>query len=220
MTPPSNGSHRSSAPAAAGAPVTVEAKPAPSATSEASAGAICPAAAAAVCLLEQCASFIDALDDDSYRRTSAAMMGGTIGKHVRHCLDHFAAVVNAASGGGAIDYDHRQRDVPMETDRAEARRAIDGIVTGLRSIHAAASAVPVTVRVMLAADGAEAVLPSSLARELAFASHHAVHHHAMMKVIADEFGVPCPEGFGKAPSTLNHERTSARAAAEEGPARP
>lgn len=170
---------------------------------------MCPAAAAAVCLLEQCAEFVGALDDTAYRHTSAAMMGGTIGKHVRHCLDHFAAVVAAARGSGPIDYDHRRRDVPMETDRAEARRAIGALVCSLRSIDASASSIPVTVRVMLAADGAEAAVPSSLARELAFASHHAVHHHAMMKVIADELGVPCPAGFGKAPSTLNHERTSA-----------
>jgi uncharacterized damage-inducible protein DinB len=203
--------HRSSSSAAAGVVAAVEAKPTPAAPD-----AVCPAAAAAVSLLEQCDRFVGSIDDASYARTSAAMMGGTIGKHVRHCLDHFAAIVAAMQDGGVIDYDHRLRDVPMETDRAEARRAISGLVASLRAIDASATSTPVTVRVMLSADGAEASLSSTLARELAFASHHAVHHHAMMKVIADELGLPCPEGFGKAPSTLNHEQKSAAPAAADG----
>jgi hypothetical protein len=48
-------------------------------------------------------------------------------------------------------------------------------------------------------------LGSTLARELAFASHHAIHHHAMMKAIAQEHGQAAESGFGVAPSTLNHE---------------
>src|SRR5688572_23198577 len=100
MTQPTNGTHRSSA-AAAGATVspaaaiTVETKP------TLPPGAICPAAAAAVCLLQQCAEFVHGVDDERYQKMSAAMMGGTIGKHVRHSLDHFAAVVAAALGGEA-----------------------------------------------------------------------------------------------------------------------
>jgi hypothetical protein len=50
-------------------------------------------------------------------------------------------------------------------------------------------------------------LVSTLGRELAFATHHAVHHQAMMKAIAFEFGVEVEECFGKAPATVNAERT-------------
>ena len=46
-----------------------------------------------------------------------------------------------------------------------------------------------TVRCMLSAQGDEQRLRSSLAREIAFASHHATHHHAMMASIALEHGV-------------------------------
>ena len=67
-----------------------------------------------------------------------------------------------------------------------------------------------SVRVMVSAEGAEASLGSTLARELAFAVHHAVHHNAMIASIAGELGIACPAGFGKAPSTANHERCQAR----------
>lgn len=176
----------------------------------------CAAAAAAEALLEQARGLIEVLDDSAYTYCSPVMMRGTIGKHVRHCLDHFSAALGAvedgAGGGGEpIDYDRRERNVPMETDRAEALRTIAGLREILGRVDAGASGRDVEVRVMLSAAGEEATLRSSLGRELAFAAHHAQHHHAMMKVIADELGVATPEGFGKAPSTLNYERSGAMA---------
>jgi len=66
----------------------------------------------------------------------------------------------------------------------------------------------VRVRVMLCADGQHAELGSTLGRELAFAAHHAVHHHAMVAAIAAEFGLSAPDGFGRAPSTIHHEHAA------------
>lgn len=137
------------------------------------------------------------------------MMRGTIGKHTRHSLDHFAA---ALSGFGRhaeeIDYDHRQREVPMETSRAAAISAIRAMNDSLVSIGPEADGQPVRVRLMLSGDGALGAFTSTLGRELAFAAHHALHHHAMMRVIADEFGVVCPPDFGKAPSTVHFEHST------------
>jgi hypothetical protein len=62
---------------------------------------------------------------------------------------------------------------------------------------------------MLSGEGDEAELTSTFAREVAFATHHAIHHNAMIAAIAASFGVTIPAGFGKAPSTVNHERTGA-----------
>jgi hypothetical protein len=144
--------------------------------------------------------------DAAYTADSAVIRGGTAGKHVRHTLDHFSAALSGAIGA-TIDYDHRQRDVPMETDRRLALAAIGAIRSDLARLGETDLARPVRVRVMIGDDGAEAELISTLGRELAFAAHHAVHHHAMLKAIALEFGATLPPEFGKAPSTINHERT-------------
>lgn len=50
--------------------------------------------------------------------------------------------------------------------------------------------------------------PSTLARELAFATHHAIHHHAIIKMIATSIDYKLPSEFGVAPSTQNFIRTS------------
>ena len=166
-------------------------------------------AAAADALLAQAQGLIEGLDDSAYTYSSPVMMRGTIGKHVRHCLDHFSAALGVIEAGGVIDYDHRERNVPMETSRDEALKVIAGLRSALARVDRAAALREVEVRVMLTAAGDEATLRSTLARELAFAAHHAQHHHAMMQVIADELGAATPDGFGKAPSTLNHERGGA-----------
>ncbi len=168
----------------------------------------CPAARTGVALLEQAGAFIQSIDDRSFSSPSRVMAGGTIGKHFRHALDHFsAALAGSRVHGGPIDYDHRRRNVPMETDRAAALTAIQRLVEELVETSTPVSASAVRVRVMLAADGAEAEFTSTLGRELAFAAHHAIHHHAMIKAIAEELGLKVPCGFGMAPSTMNFEQS-------------
>lgn len=167
-----------------------------------------PVALAGAALLEQCASLIESADARCYCGESATIRGGTLGKHVRHVLDHFRAALDAASDPSIeIDYDHRERNVPMETDRAAALDSIRDLRERLRAVTGPMTDRPVRVRVMIAGDGTEAALGSTLGRELAFAAHHAVHHHAMMGAIAAEFGVRTGPEFGKAPSTINFDRS-------------
>jgi len=168
---------------------------------------IAPVAAAAAAILQQCSRFIQAMPEALYARDSRTIKGGTIGKHVRHSVDHFAAALGCLDSSCPIDYDHRSREVPMETSPAVAVRAIDALRLRLESLDERAVRNPVQIRVMLTGDGTEATLDSSLGRELHFAFHHAVHHHAMLKAIASEFNVETPADFGLAPSTINYERT-------------
>jgi uncharacterized damage-inducible protein DinB len=166
-----------------------------------------PVAAVAAAILDQCARFIEAMPEGVYARESRTLKGGTIGKHVRHTVDHFAAALGCLECGDPIDYDHRSREVPMETSPAVAIGAIAELRGRLASVDERAAASPVRIRVMLTGDGSEATLESSLGRELHFAFHHAVHHHAMLKAIAGEFGAEAPADFGLAPSTINYERS-------------
>jgi len=169
----------------------------------------CPTSAASLAVLGQCAAFIASLPASAYCAPSGVLFGATIGQHVRHSLDHFAAALLTAPGE-PIDYDHRERGTPIETDPAAAAGLIARLRDLLDALTPQDAARAVRVRIMLTSAGDEAELGSTLERELAFASHHAVHHHAMMAAIACELRYPIPDGFGKAPSTLNHQRLAAR----------
>ncbi|MBL8763421.1 MAG: hypothetical protein JNM07_04040 [Phycisphaerae bacterium] len=183
------------------------------------------AAAAAGAILGACAELVSRLTQEQYAAPCARMYGASVGKHVRHVLDHFRAVIRAAPapgrlGAGArqhgreeapceeIEYDNRTRAVPEETDRGVALRAITEVRAALDALRGAVGMDEreVRVRVLLSDNGEEGVFRSTLGRELAFASHHALHHHAMIGVIANELGQPPADGFGMAPSTLRHAR--------------
>jgi uncharacterized damage-inducible protein DinB len=165
--------------------------------------------AAADAMLGQCRAFLAALDRGIYATPCEVMHGGTIGQHVRHALDHFRAAL-AGLDGACVDYDHRERDTDVERDAGAALAEIDRLRGRLGALGDDDAGRAVTIRVMLTSGGETAELPSSLARELVFASHHAVHHHAMIGAIARALGAEPPADFGKAPSTLEHERAARR----------
>ena len=162
----------------------------------------------AAAVLAQCSGFIEILPDAVYIAPSSTIKGGSIGTHVRHTLDHFRALLDGHARGEAVLYDQRARGVPVETNRAEALDAAERLLEAIVALDAAALEAPVRVQIMLAADGTTAELGSTLGRELAFASHHAIHHCAMMNAIALEHGQQAQDGFGKAPSTLCHQALS------------
>jgi hypothetical protein len=160
---------------------------------------------AADALLQQCEAFVADISDVIYTTESSVLPGGTVGKHLRHVVDHYHAIVSGATNVEPVDYDNRLRDVPMETDRSHALRTIGKLRVNIQDLGSVSDTTAIRVRVMVAGDGCCATLHTSLGRELAFATHHAVHHQAMMRAIAGEFGVDLAPSFGKAPSTINHE---------------
>ncbi|MCR9075852.1 MAG: DinB family protein [bacterium] len=168
--------------------------------------AVCLAADA---ILEQCAKYIDCVDDDQYVRVSEVVPGGTVGKHIRHILDHFRCAITTDCTE-PIDYDHRKRGGSVEEDRDAAKGEISTLRTLMAGLGVEDLGETVTTRVMLCGDGQTADLSSTRAREIFFAMHHAIHHNAILKAIGLELGLDCPEGFGTAPSTINFEQAEAK----------
>lgn len=167
--------------------------------------AVCLAANA---ILEQCAEYIDRVDDDQYVQPSQVVPGGTIGKHIRHTLDHFRCAITTDCSE-PIDYDHRKRGGSVEESRDAAKLEIATLRSLMVGLGVKELSETVTTRVMLCGDGQTADLESTRAREIFFAMHHAIHHNAILKAIGLEIGFQCPEGFGTAPSTINFEQAEA-----------
>jgi hypothetical protein len=181
-------------------------------------------------LLAQLGSLVESLDPSIYARACPTAMGSTIGRHVRHTLDHFAALLLATdyhadlarSDRPVIDYDHRERDTPIEHDPLTALAAIARLRGHLAQLQDEVLTGCVTVRLMLDADGRTADLPSTFIREVSFAAHHALHHHAIIRMIIEathpcgrdgSLVLPGVQHFGVAPATLNHESLGGRGAA-------
>ena len=126
-----------------------------------------------------------------------------------------------------IHYDLRVRGGTLERNMEESRKRIVSVVHVLDEIRNAISSPdssqgddlakhiihsPVHAQFYLTADeGEESKLPSTVGRELGFVAHHAIHHLAMVKVIAlHSAGLTeeeLPDAFGRAPSTIKYDRS-------------
>lgn len=155
------------------------------------------------CILTQGLAFIGKLDDGAYSRAQPPM--GAIGGHIRHIIDHFNALRRGATGGW-IDYEARERGGLCEHSRPAAQEALEQLLQWLDELDPEDLQRPVTLQLDMGV-GAPRLLsiPSCLERELVFVTSHAIHHYALMAAIARRCDHPVPEGFGKAPSTLNYE---------------
>lgn len=151
--------------------------------------------------LEELAAVVAALSPEAYGARLFPNASGSIGEHVRHCVDHVSALVSA-DPSSCLSYDRRDRGTAVETDQAQALRCIQllriKIAVGRWSTRLDE---PICVVSTVARGGAMLSGMSTLARELAFVLNHTIHHQAMIGLLASLHGCEVPDGFGFAPST-------------------
>ena len=162
--------------------------------------------------LRQGETLLADIPDEIYTRKLTVAFNASIGGHYRHCLDHFKSLLEAAAEGD-LNYDHRERGTMIENDRFAAlhatrqlRESYEILDPDFLSRH-----LSVTCKTSYATSGSQ-VSPSTVGREVMYAVAHAVHHFALIGVIAGIMEVKLPVGFGVAPSTLKHQENMSQAA--------
>lgn len=151
-------------------------------------------------LLGQLGGVVAALSDTQYRAERARGVSGSIGGHVRHCLDHVSALM-AGVATGHVDYDTRRRGTAVEISREAAIAEIERLAEDLEGITARTLHRPVQLLSVLDTGGIRLDASSSVARELAFVLSHTIHHLAVIALLLREQGIDVPPRFGYAPST-------------------
>jgi hypothetical protein len=162
---------------------------------------------AAVEILQQGEDLLRVLTVENYSRRLPVAFNACIGGHFRHCLDHFTSLLRSV-GSDFVDYDHRDRDPRIETQPEFARELTGQIRVELqqRPMEALETVVRVGCEVSYA-HGDSPEMNSTFGRELAYCIAHAIHHFALISVMARLMEIPLPANFGVAPSTVAHQRS-------------
>ncbi|HXW08317.1 MAG TPA: DinB family protein [Vicinamibacterales bacterium] len=166
------------------------------------------AAAPLVRLLRQLAGVLEGLADSSYRAEQARGVSGSIGSHVRHCLDHVDALLTGLPAG-RVDYDARRRGTTVESSRAAAIAETIRLCRALDGIRGQDLDQPLVLAGALDTNGPQMSARSSVGRELAFVVSHTIHHLAVIALLLRELGIAVPPRFGYAPSTPTPATTAA-----------
>ncbi|GAA5864763.1 hypothetical protein JCM3774_006066 [Rhodotorula dairenensis] len=187
--------------------------------------------------LDQLESFLRTCvtTDEQLSHVSQLSPGSTVGKHIRHLIDHYRLLLDGLRQAGAasagptpeqddeerlllervaplpplrVNYDIRLRNGDVESDHAACLDSVRQLKARLSRETGRGHAVDPERAVRLTATTpVEVQVSTTFARELWFASFHAVHHFALIRVIAaGELGVDVPKDFGVAPSTLVHRQ--------------
>jgi uncharacterized damage-inducible protein DinB len=137
---------------------------------------------------------------------------GSIGAHVRHCLDH-AWALERGIAIGEICYDHRERDTVVERDCELAGSRLGRAAVRLGGIADDQLDRPVTLIAQMHADGRTIRAGTTVGRELAFVISHTIHHSALVAVLLEHADRDVPERFGLAPTTPGLRQRSGQAEA-------
>jgi hypothetical protein len=154
-------------------------------------------------------------------KATCPIVQASIGQHVRHSMDHLERAAHAATNAEEreIHYDVRVRGGDDEYDMDAAASRILRIEAQLEEAASTPTYIcvshPIQACFMLSDDSElEYKLPSTVARELGFAAHHAIHHLAMVRIIATNTvglsDLELPQDFGRAPSTVNYDHQVAK----------
>lgn len=164
--------------------------------------------AAAIEILTQGEDLLRSLSAENYTRRVPAVFNAAIGGHYRHCLDHFTSLLLALDAD-EVDYDHRKRDPRIETQPEFASALTAEMRQALECLTPETLCTEVKARCEVSyAHGDSPVTRSTLARELVYCIAHAIHHYALISVMARLMEVQLPATFGVAPSTVKHAEKS------------
>lgn len=164
---------------------------------------------AALAILDQGECLLRSLSVESYTCRVPLAFNASIGGHYRHCLDHFNSLLRGATTE-TVDYDHRERDVRIESDPAFALEVTCSIRDSLARLMPELLEARVSARCEVSYSHDNSPLTgSTVGRELVYVIAHAIHHYALISIMARLIQVELPQHFGVAPSTLAHHQSAA-----------
>lgn len=158
-------------------------------------------------ILDQLSAVVRDIKEEDFRKEVATLNNSTIGQHIRHTLEFFICLMNN-SAGGVINYDNREHDHVIETDKKVAQAVIDDLISFFSSTT---SNMPLKLAANYSlTDDCIEYIPTNFHRELAYNIEHAIHHMAIIKIGIKEVAsyIKLPAHFGIAISTIKFQESA------------
>jgi hypothetical protein len=145
---------------------------------------------------------LEQVTDEEYVQPTKNLSSATIGQHTRHIIEMYQCLLSGYDEG-VVCYDHRKRDVAIETNKELAKGILIDIAAKsnqpnkqleLTAIYGDATAEVLNVS-------------TNYYRELAYNLEHTIHHMALIKVGLKELNkAHVSENFGVASSTNRYRQ--------------
>jgi uncharacterized damage-inducible protein DinB len=157
--------------------------------------------------LNEIRALLEKISHQAYNRKSGLLSEATIGQHVRHILEFYICLINAAKTK-IVNYDNRQRDLSIENSKEKAIEIINKIIDELIQLNTPSVVI---LQGRFNPDSEDLTsMKTSYARELAYCLEHSIHHQALIKIALKEQNIMELTGsdFGVAPATIRYKQLS------------
>ncbi|HEY0742583.1 MAG TPA: hypothetical protein VGD40_14005 [Chryseosolibacter sp.] len=153
--------------------------------------------------LAQLQTVLSQLSHEEYGRKLPVLSNASVGQHTRHIIEFFQTVIDNYESG-VFNYDKRQRNTLLETNRDLAYEELSRIRTGITKEDK-----DILLKGMYANEVSdELFIRSTYYREIIYNLEHMVHHMAMIKIgIRQSTNVLVPSDFGVASSTIYYKNS-------------
>lgn len=156
-------------------------------------------------ILDQLADVTSQIHPPDFYKPIVALGNSTIGQHMRHTLEFFICLEKGLVSG-VINYDEREHDKLIESDKFIAMAALEKIKQFVGNPQQER-----TLTLEVGYDDTESfvVMPTNIMRELVYNIEHAVHHMALIKIGIKQSAsyVKLPADFGIAASTMRFKES-------------
>ena len=155
-------------------------------------------------ILSQLSDVTEQIHENDFKSPVDALGGSSIGQHLRHTLEFFFCLEKGYELG-LINYDNREHDKLIETDKFIASAAIDRITRFVSSMD-----VNKSLKLELSytmSMNSSVIVETNYYRELIYNIEHAVHHMAIMKIGLRSIApyIQLSPAFGIAASTIRYQ---------------
>lgn len=169
----------------------------------------CPSVSGNLEAISQGLELCRQLDQNSYNHKATPYVQSSIGEHLRHINDLYFAIKNEANVG-VVDYDHRRRGAPVESDLEVGIAELEQIESWLKQLTDEQLDRNISILSEASISSQQVCeIPSNMRRELLFVASHTIHHFALMRVAAIHCDVETNEHLGYAPATATYLRGQA-----------
>lgn len=160
-------------------------------------------------ILTQLTTLVNQISEQDFSKPVAALGNSTIGQHLRHTLEFFICLEKGFEVG-LINYDKRDHDKLIETDKVIALAVLSKINAFVFSQHADKD-----LKLEAGYDLSKeefVTIETNFLRELVYNIEHAVHHMAIIKIGLREIApyIILPPDFGIAASTIRYQEAAVR----------
>jgi uncharacterized damage-inducible protein DinB len=146
---------------------------------------------------------INLLSNEEYAERLEILSNSSIGMHVRHIVEFYECLYTGIQTK-IINYDHRQRNLKVETNKQFSMECIEAIIESFENYRIDQ---PLELHAILENNTELFKMPTSIFRELYYLLEHTTHHMAIIKMaFLDHFTThQLSATYGVASSTLQYQ---------------